>query len=75
MLSSKDEDKGNLETNSMNTSLDTGLKPISSSSTSRSVSDGRCHNKQRCFILCSRGVTIRHRHLLEDLRTLIPHHK
>ena len=75
MLSSKDEDKGNLETNSMNTSLDTGLKPISSSSTSRSVSDGWCHNKQRCFILCSRGVTIRHRHFLEDLRTLIPHHK
>mmetsp|Transcript_8567 Transcript_8567/g.12218 ORF Transcript_8567/g.12218 Transcript_8567/m.12218 type:complete len:349 (-) Transcript_8567:235-1281(-) len=38
-------------------------------------SDGRYHNKQRCLILCSRGVTSRHRHLLEDLRTLIPHHK
>lgn len=38
-------------------------------------SDGRYHNKQRCLILCSRGVTSRFRHLLEDLRTLIPHHK
>ena len=38
-------------------------------------SDGRYHNKQRCLIICSRGVTSRFRHLLEDLRTLIPHHK
>jgi ribosome biogenesis protein BRX1 len=39
------------------------------------TSDGRYHNKQRCLVLCSRGVTARYRHLLEDLRTLIPHHK
>lgn len=39
------------------------------------VSDGRYRNKQRCLTLCSRGVTARYRHLLEDLRTLIPHHK
>lgn len=39
------------------------------------TSDGRYRNKQRCLILCSRGVTARYRHLLEDLRTLIPHHK
>lgn len=39
------------------------------------VSDGRYRNKQRCLVLCSRGVTARYRHLLEDLRTLIPHHK
>ena len=38
-------------------------------------SDGKYHNKQRCLILCSRGVTSRFRHLLEDLRTLVPHHK
>jgi len=37
--------------------------------------DGRYHNKQRCLILSSRGITSRHRHLLEDLRTLLPHHK
>jgi hypothetical protein len=39
------------------------------------VSDGRYHNKQRCLTLCSRGVTARYRHLLEDLRVLMPHHK
>lgn len=39
------------------------------------VSDGRYRNKQRCLTVCSRGVTARYRHLLEDLRTLIPHHK
>jgi len=38
-------------------------------------SDGRYRNKQRCLISCSRGITARFRHLLEDLRTLIPHHK
>ena len=38
-------------------------------------SDGRYRNKQRCLTLCSRGVTARYRHLLEDLRTLMPHHK
>ena len=59
----------------MNTSLDAGLKLISSSSTSRSVSNGRYHIKQRCLILCSRGVTTRHCHFLDDLQTLISHHK
>ena len=39
------------------------------------MSDGKYRNKQRCLTLCSRGVTARYRHLLEDLRTLIPHHK
>jgi len=38
-------------------------------------SDGRYHNKRRCLILSSRGITSRQRHLLEDFRTLIPHHK
>jgi len=39
------------------------------------ASDGRYRNKQRCLVLCSRGVTARYRHLLEDLRCLLPHHK
>ena len=38
-------------------------------------SDGKYRNKQRCLLIASRGVTSRYRHLLEDLRTLIPHHK
>ncbi|EED92658.1 predicted protein, partial [Thalassiosira pseudonana CCMP1335] len=33
------------------------------------------HNKQRLLLLSSRGITARYRHLLEDLRTLIPHSK
>ena len=40
-----------------------------------SKSDGKYRNKQRCLVLCLRGATARYRHLLEDLRTLIPHHK
>ena len=32
-------------------------------------------NKQRVLILCSRGVTARFRHLMEDVRRLVPHHK
>jgi len=38
-------------------------------------SDGRYHNKQRLLVLSSRGITARYRHLLEDLRSLIPHSK
>ena len=32
-------------------------------------------NKQRCLVVCSRGASARHRHLLEDLKKLMPHHK
>jgi ribosome biogenesis protein BRX1 len=35
----------------------------------------RSENKRRCLVLCSRGVTARYRHLLEDIRNLLPHHK
>ena len=50
-------------------------KMISPSSNPFAANDGRYRNKQRCLVLCSRGVTARYRHLLEDLRTLMPHHK
>jgi len=53
-----------------------GLVPSSSSSSSGSSrSEGLYTNKQRVLILASRGITARHRHLLEDLKNLIPHHK
>lgn len=39
------------------------------------ASTGSYINKQRCLTISTRGVTSRHRHLLEDLRTLIPHMK
>lgn len=32
-------------------------------------------NKQRVLIIASRGITSRYRHLLEDFKLLIPHHK
>ena len=39
------------------------------------VSDGKYRNKQRCLTVSSRGVPARFRHLMEDLRSLMPHHK
>lgn len=39
------------------------------------LSDGKYRNKQRCLTVSSRGVPARFRHLMEDLRTLMPHHK
>jgi hypothetical protein len=32
-------------------------------------------NRQRVLLLSSRGITARYRHLLEDLKKMIPHHK
>ncbi len=40
-----------------------------------SVSGSIYQNKQRVLILSSRGITARYRHLLEDFKKLIPHHK
>jgi len=37
--------------------------------------DLRWKNKQRTLVFCSRGVTSRFRHLTEDIRKLLPHHK
>jgi len=37
--------------------------------------DTRWRNKQRTLVFASRGVTSRFRHLMEDLRKLLPHHK
>jgi ribosome biogenesis protein BRX1 len=45
------------------------------SSSSSSSSSGRYTNKQRVLVIASRGITARYRHLLEDLKKLIPHHK
>jgi ribosome biogenesis protein BRX1 len=35
--------------------------------------DGVKRNKQKVLILSSRGVTYRHRHLLNDIYSLLPH--
>ncbi|RLN94717.1 hypothetical protein BBJ28_00006178 [Nothophytophthora sp. Chile5] len=36
---------------------------------------GKYVNKQRVLVFSSRGVTTRYRHLLDDFRKLLPHHK
>lgn len=43
--------------------------------TELSGKEGMYKNKQRVLILSSRGITARYRHLLEDLKMMIPHHK
>lgn len=40
-----------------------------------STSGGLYRNKQRVLAITSRGITARYRHLLEDLKKMIPHHK
>jgi ribosome biogenesis protein BRX1 len=37
--------------------------------------DTRWRNKQRSLVFCSRGVTSRFRHLMEDIKKMLPHHK
>lgn len=32
-------------------------------------------NKQRVLVFCSRGISTRYRHFMDDLRRLLPHHK
>lgn len=40
-----------------------------------STSTNTYSNKQRVLVVASRGITARYRHLLEDFKQLIPHHK
>ena len=68
VLSSEDED----DTDGTAPAEPTPL-PIPQASSIKS--DGRYQNKQRLLVLSSRGVTARYRHLLEDLRSLLPHSK
>lgn len=32
-------------------------------------------NRQRVLVFATRGISHRHRHLMEDLKTLMPHHR
>jgi len=50
-------------------------KSLSKSTSAKSAEapTGVKKNKQRVLILTSRGVTYRHRHLLNDLYSLMPH--
>jgi hypothetical protein len=70
VLSSEEEDDGDDDDDSP---AEPTPLPVIQASTIKS--DGRYQNKQRLLVLSSRGVTARYRHLLEDLRTLLPHSK
>lgn len=48
---------------------------IPTSAFARKTGSNNYTNKQRVLILSSRGITARYRHLMEDLKKLIPHHK
>jgi len=47
----------------------------SQSSTNTSSSRIKYTNKQRCLVLCSRGAVAQYRHLMGDIRRMLPHHK
>jgi ribosome biogenesis protein BRX1 len=55
--------------------LETIEQEIFPSAFGRKTGNGLYSNKQRVLILSSRGITARYRHLMEDLKKLIPHHK
>ena len=48
---------------------------VPTSAFGRKTGSSNYTNKQRVLILSSRGITARYRHLMEDLKKLIPHHK
>ncbi|EFC44209.1 predicted protein [Naegleria gruberi] len=50
-------------------------KQTKSTVTNSDSTNSKFHNKQRTLILSSRGIHAKHRHLLKDLRTLLPHTK
>lgn len=50
-------------------------KDLSEASSGAGLARGLYKNKQRVLVLSSRGIIARYRHLLEDLKKLLPHHK
>ena len=50
-------------------------KTKSTSTNSLTTSSGTYKNKTRVLVIASRGITARFRHLLEDFKQMIPHHR
>jgi ribosome biogenesis protein BRX1 len=67
--------KGAATTSTTTTSSTSSTSSSSAAAAAAVKYDGSYKNRQRVLVFCSRGVTARYRHLLEDLRKLIPHHK
>uniref|UniRef100_A0A182K6U0 Ribosome biogenesis protein BRX1 homolog n=1 Tax=Anopheles christyi TaxID=43041 RepID=A0A182K6U0_9DIPT len=64
-----DQDSGESE--------DEGIKPLKETRISDEPipKKSKWTNKQRVLVLCARGINHRDRHLMRDLRTLMPHHR
>ena len=78
-VSSDDEDRS-VSTSKARKARKSSSSSSSSSNTTTSSSlknTGRVRyvNKQRCLVLCSRGAVAQYRHLMGDIRRMLPHHK
>jgi ribosome biogenesis protein BRX1 len=73
----QEEGSGSEEEGSASEDEDTGASSAGGASSTKitSTSGGIYRNKQRVLVITSRGITARYRHLLEDLKKMIPHHK
>jgi len=60
---------------SSSSSLKKGSSKVKDVAKSTGVAPMKYTNKTRVLVLGSRGITARFRHLLEDMKKLIPHHK
>ncbi|XP_053675786.1 ribosome biogenesis protein BRX1 homolog [Anopheles nili] len=58
-------------------SSDEGIAPLKETRISDEVIPRKTKwtNKQRVLVLCARGINHRDRHLMRDLKTLMPHHR
>uniref|UniRef100_A0A182WAM6 Ribosome biogenesis protein BRX1 homolog n=1 Tax=Anopheles minimus TaxID=112268 RepID=A0A182WAM6_9DIPT len=63
--------------NELDESEDEGIEPLKETRISDEPIPRKTKwtNKQRVLVLCARGINHRDRHLMRDLRTLMPHHR
>ncbi len=57
--------------------LPAAASSATSAASASAAASGRIRytNKQRCLVLCSRGAVAQYRHLMGDIRRMLPHHK
>ena len=74
---SSDEDESQLTARKERTPSSSSSSSSSSNLASNGLPKNRVKytNKQRCLVLCSRGAVAQYRHLMGDIRRMLPHHK
>ena len=74
---SSDEDESQLTARKERTPSSSASSSSSSNLASNGLPKNRVKytNKQRCLVLCSRGAVAQYRHLMGDIRRMLPHHK